>query len=109
MMSAPRPAMLVATVTTPLWPASATMTAARRAAPWWPLLLGAVVVLVWLRLRRRRPRRIEPPDAIARAYEDLLGALAAAGHPPDPGEDAGRGACRGPRRMRRWARKRQWA
>ena len=60
------------------------LTAVRRAAPWWPLLMGAVVALVWLRLRRRRPRGTEPPDAIARAYEDLLGALAAAGHPPDP-------------------------
>ena len=60
------------------------VTAVRRAAPWWPLLVGAVVVLVWLRWRRRQPRRTEPPDAIARAYEDLLGALAAAGHPPDP-------------------------
>jgi hypothetical protein len=48
------------------------------------VLIGSVIVLVWLRLRRRRPGRIEPPDAIARAYEDLLGALAAAGHPPDP-------------------------
>jgi hypothetical protein len=48
------------------------------------VLAGSVVVLVWLRLRRRRPTRIQPPDAIARAYEDLLRALAAAGHPPDP-------------------------
>jgi transglutaminase-like putative cysteine protease len=60
------------------------LTALRQAAPWWPVLIGSVIVLVWLRLRRRRPGRIEPPDAIARAYEDLLGALAAAGHPPDP-------------------------
>jgi hypothetical protein len=60
------------------------LTALRQAAPWWPALVGSMVVLVWLRLRRRRPRRSEPPDAIARAYEDLVGALAAAGHPPDP-------------------------
>jgi len=58
--------------------------ALREAAPWWPVLAGVGVVVLWWRLRRRRPDRTEPPDAIARAYEDILVALAVAGHPPDP-------------------------
>ena len=37
-----------------------------------------------VRVVARRPRRAAPPDAIAAAYEELLLALAAAGHAPDP-------------------------
>jgi hypothetical protein len=58
------------------------LAAVRTAASAWPVLLLAVPVVVWLR-RRRRQTRAAPVDAIDAAYEDLLAALAVAGHPPD--------------------------
>jgi len=58
------------------------LAAVRTVASAWPALILAVPVVVWLR-RRRRPTRAAPVDAIDAAYEDLLAALAAAGHPPD--------------------------
>ena len=50
----------------------------------WPIaILGVGIVVAWTLLRRRR-RRSPPVDTIAAAHEELLGALAAMGHPPDP-------------------------
>jgi hypothetical protein len=51
----------------------------------WPLLLlVAVLVATWSLLRRRRRRRTPPVDTIAAAHEELMAALEAMGHAPDP-------------------------
>ena len=48
-------------------------------------VVGALALVgVWFLRRRRRARRTAPLDAIGAAYEELLEALATAGHPPDP-------------------------
>ena len=65
----------------------------------WPVALLLVSVggmLVWL--AAAPPRRDGTTRRDRPAYEDLWVALAAAGHPPDPSEDAVGGAGRGPRR-----------
>ncbi len=51
--------------------------------PWALALLGVGAVVSVLRRRRQR-ERTRAPDAIGEAYDVLLAALAAAGHPPDP-------------------------
>jgi transglutaminase-like putative cysteine protease len=59
--------------------------ALRTVASAWPVLLLVVSAPFAVVLRRRRRRtRAASVDAIDAAYEDLLTALAAAGHPPDP-------------------------
>ncbi len=60
------------------------VTVVRGVAVAWPVALLLVASAGWFVWWRRRPRRAAPPDAIASAYEDLLLALAAAGHAPDP-------------------------
>ncbi len=50
----------------------------------WPIaILGVGIGVAWSMLRRRR-RRSPPVDTIAAAHEELLAALDAMGHPPDP-------------------------
>jgi protein-glutamine gamma-glutamyltransferase len=51
----------------------------------WPVvLLVAALGIAWSVLRRRRHRRAPPVDTIAAAHEELVIALDAMGHPPDP-------------------------
>ena len=53
----------------------------------WPFAgpIAVAVSLGWfLRRRRHRDDAARPPDRIGEAYEQLVTALAAAGHPPDP-------------------------
>ncbi len=50
----------------------------------WPIaVLGVGIGVAWSLLRRRR-RRSPPVDTIAAAHAELLAALDAMGHPPDP-------------------------
>ena len=57
---------------------------------WWPvavlMLGGAALWVAYRRRRRRRSRSPRPPDAAGRAFEDLVDALAAAGHPRPPSQ-----------------------
>jgi protein-glutamine gamma-glutamyltransferase len=56
------------------------------ALPWWPILplVTAFSVAASIVRRRRRRRRAPPVDTIAAAHEQLLVALEAMGHSPDP-------------------------
>jgi hypothetical protein len=49
----------------------------------WPVALVAGAAVAGTLLARRRRRRALPVDTIAAAHEELLAALATAGHPPD--------------------------
>ena len=57
---------------------------------WWPVAVlavaGAALAIASLRRRRRRSRAARPPDAAGRAFEALVDALAAAGHPRPPSQ-----------------------
>ena len=57
---------------------------------WWPVAVfavaGAALAIASLRRRRRRSRAPRPPDAAGRAFEALVDALAAAGHPRPPSQ-----------------------
>jgi len=57
---------------------------------WWPVavlaVVGAALAIASLRRRRRRSRAPRPPDAAGRAFEALVDALAAAGHPRPPSQ-----------------------
>jgi protein-glutamine gamma-glutamyltransferase len=52
--------------------------------PWIGLMVLPMVVVAFARHRRRRRR--EPLDGVGEAFEDLVAALAAAGHPRHPSE-----------------------
>ena len=57
---------------------------------WWPIPVlgfgGAALAIGYGRRRRRRSRAPRPPDAAGRAFEALVDALAAAGHPRPPSQ-----------------------
>jgi len=57
---------------------------------WWPIAVlafgGAALAIGYGRRRRRRSRAPRPPDAAGRAFEALVDALAAAGHPRPPSQ-----------------------